>query len=431
MVKMKRLYKYDIAFSFAEEELVVATQIAEAFKKKAIAYYLYTEHDADNLGKSLLQITQQVYGTDTRHVLLITSEVFVKKYWTSIESQIVQIAAAHKPDFIFRLKLDDTRVDGISDTLFSLKWKDNAEEIAAIIHSRLEDEKGTERSDGKTKGGLPFAMQFTAKKTSNVPVAVTPKRKKIFIIFLVVFLGIIVIGSRFFFAKKTDVKVLPEKVYVPGGAFMMGNDSSWKIWRPAHKVSLPAFYISKTEVTVAEYRSYCNATGNAMPPAPSYHCGELCPVVNVTWEEGAAYCRWVGGRLPTEAEWEYAAGKNGQLGAKYSGANAIDKVGYYAGNTKQAHQVGQKKSNALGLFDMSGNVAEWCSDWMGPYEEGEQYKPVGAAGGVFKVLRGGHYQSRISSDTSANELLIAYRDKDYPIARKPYIGFRVVWDADK
>ncbi len=134
--------KYDIALSFAEEELAVAEQIAAALKAKSVSYYLYTEHTAENLGKKLMQISQQVYGIDTKHVLMLTSEKFVKKYWTSIESQIVQVAADGKPDFIFRVKLDETRVDGVPDTNVSLKWNNNADEIADIIKNKLALKQG-------------------------------------------------------------------------------------------------------------------------------------------------------------------------------------------------------------------------------------------------------------------------------------------------
>lgn len=396
-------YMYDVALSFAEEDLAVAKQIADSLKANGISYYLYTEHNAEYLGKTLLKITQQVYGKDTRHVLMLTSKVFVTKYWTAIESQIVQIAAFERPDFIFRVRLDETPVDGISKHLFSLKWDNNPEEIAEIVKKKIELEKNATISSNTKKDNnlIKVASPPTVSKKMMSP------KNKLIMLFVVILLGAVLIMSRFIFAVSKKNSQL-EKVYIPAGSFMMGVDNSWNIWKPSHKVSLPAFYMSKTEVTVAQYREFCNQTDNEMPPAPPYSTGDNFPVVNITWAEADAYCRWIGGRLPTEAEWEYAAGKNGRPSDKYSGGNAIDKVGYYAGNAKKAHEVGQKKGNAIGLFDMSGNVAEWCNDWFGLYQSGEQYKPQGAVGdSKWKVVRGGHYESRIASDTSANELRIS------------------------
>jgi formylglycine-generating enzyme required for sulfatase activity len=128
-----------------------------------------------------------------------------------------------------------------------------------------------------------------------------------------------------------------------------------------------------TEVTQAEYRK-------VMGKNPSHFSGcDDCPVEQVSWNKANEYAKKVGKRLPTEAEWEYAArGGNKSKGYRYSGSNGIDAVGWYDDNSSgKTHPVAQKQPNELGLYDMSGNVWEWCSDWYGSYSSSPQNNPQG------------------------------------------------------
>jgi formylglycine-generating enzyme required for sulfatase activity len=121
--------------------------------------------------------------------------------------------------------------------------------------------------------------------------------------------------------------------------------------------------MGQTPVTVGAYKRFAAATGGQMPPAPGFNAGwasDNMPMVNITWNDGEAYCRWSGGRLPTEAEWEYAA-RGGSTEARYGD---LGQIAWYSENSGgRTHEVAQKQANRFGLYDMLGNVWEWVNDW--------------------------------------------------------------------
>jgi len=247
-------------------------------------------------------------------------------------------------------------------------------------------------------------------------------------------------------------------VLVPGGTFIMGSPSS-EAGRydkeVQHQVSLSSFAISKYDVTFDEYDAYCQTTGLAKPSDSGWGRGAR-PVINVNWYEAVAYCNWKskqdglrpaytingttvscdfgakGYRLPTEAEWEYAAKGGPQASslaqnAVYAGSANLDQVAWYSGNSgSKPHPVGQKAPNSFGLYDMAGNVWQWCWDWYGAYSMGSQGDSRGAASGSYRVLRGGSWL-----DDDARYLRSAYRGADVPGNRNvPGVranrGFRLV-----
>jgi sulfatase modifying factor 1 len=214
-----------------------------------------------------------------------------------------------------------------------------------------------------------------------------------------------------------------DKVFIPESSFVMGANSQVEN-EPAHIVKLRSFYIGRKEVTIGEYIGYCNSQGKALPEQPYHRFPDYYPVVNITWDQALAYSKYVGGRLPTEAEWEYAAGAG--LQTKYSGGNNASLVAVY-GNKLKTCKVASKGSNSFGLYDMSGNAAEWCSDWFDPvyYPKSNMNNPDGPTIGAMRVVRGGAY------NTPVNQLRITCRIKEFPDSARTYIGFRVVWDENK
>ena len=211
--------------------------------------------------------------------------------------------------------------------------------------------------------------------------------------------------------------------YVEGGTFEMGGSGSSRPGRPQHppiEVALSDYYIGQTEVTQALWKA-------VMGSNPSKYKGNGRPVTNVSWYDCQAFIKKLNSmtgklfRLPTEAEWEYAA-RGGKYSHhyQYSGSNDIDKVAWSGGNPfgGKAHPVGKKKANELGLYDMSGNVEEWCHDWYGDYNNNPQTNPQGATSGKFKVCRGGDFVARVCCH-------VAFRNAYTPDLSGAGIGFRL------
>jgi formylglycine-generating enzyme required for sulfatase activity len=215
-------------------------------------------------------------------------------------------------------------------------------------------------------------------------------------------------------------------IWVPGGKFVMGTNKGNANEKPEHAVQVKSFYISKYEVTQEQWEM-------VMGTNPSYfkNCTD-CPVENVSWVDANKFVNALNQltgkhyRLPTEAEWEYAArGGNEQGGFTYSGSNVIDDVAWHYNNSrKKTHPVGQKMPNEAGLYDMTGNVSEWCSDWYDEtyYTHAPQSDPKGPADGNWHVLRGGSW---FAFDIESRNCYRNYPSADY---RLYTIGFRLAAD---
>ena len=211
-------------------------------------------------------------------------------------------------------------------------------------------------------------------------------------------------------------------IFVEGGTFAMGSNDGRDNEKPVHNVTLDSYYIGETEITQAQWRAIMGSN-------PSYYTGytgDNRPVESVSWNEAQAFCAKLSeltGKkyvLPTEAQWEYAArGGNKSKGYTYSGSNSVGEVAIY--DSSGRHSIVKiRKPNELGIYDMSGNVWEWCSDWYGNYSSSTQTNPQGPSSGSYRVLRGGSWNNYSSSCRAA------YRYSNYPSDRNSYCGFRVV-----
>ena len=221
-------------------------------------------------------------------------------------------------------------------------------------------------------------------------------------------------------------KAIFKMVWVEGGTFTMGCTSEqggdcYNDETPAHSVTVSNYYIGETEVTQALWVA-------VMGNNPSNWKGDDLPVESVSWNDAQEFIvklnRLTGRtfRLPTEAEWEYAArGGSKSRGYKYSGSDSIDAVAWYDANSGQkTHPVKGKQANELGLYDMSGNVWEWCSDWKGGYSSGSQQDPEGTSTGSYRVLRGGCW------GCIARVCRVSHRASVTPDTRFDNFGFRLV-----
>lgn len=221
-------------------------------------------------------------------------------------------------------------------------------------------------------------------------------------------------------------------VSIPAGTFTMGSPPS-EVNRGSdetqHQVTLSAFKMSKYEVTFEQYDLFCDATGRSKPSDEGWGRGNR-PVINVSWDDATAFAEWMGCRLPTEAEWEYAA-RGGTTTPFSTGNNLTTAQANYNGNypynnnakgeyRQKTLPVGSFAANAYGLFDMHGNVYEWCSDWYGDYSTSAQTNPKGASSGSIRVIRGGSWFNLARSCRTAR------RNNGAPGYRRHDVGFRLV-----
>ena len=240
-------------------------------------------------------------------------------------------------------------------------------------------------------------------------------------------------------------------ITIIGTEFMMGSDEGGIDEKPIHKVILSDYQISTYEITNQQYATFLNQYGsdkikngiyagremiyihkwglqsenNIWVPVASY---ENHPVVNVSWYGAYEFCRFYGLNLPTEAQWEYAALSGSKAisqgggGQNWAGTNKEDELKdfawYYINSDSKTHKIGTKKPNKFALYDMSGNIWEWCMDWYAPYESEEQTNPKVVQNGSLRVYRGGSWSY------DADRCRVANRYSDNPDSRSDYLGFR-------
>ena len=230
------------------------------------------------------------------------------------------------------------------------------------------------------------------------------------------------------FTEIIALNVRMEMHAIPGGEFLMGSPEKrgYADEYPQHRVTLSAFYIGKYPITQAQWRA-------VMRTNPSHFNGNNHPVDSITWDEAVEFCRRLSYatnrnyRLPTEAEWEFAC--RAGTTTLYNYGDEEDLVMQYAwclpNSGNHTHPVGEKKPNGWGLYDMHGNVWEWCQDWYGGdyYQYSPNVNPAGPTKGTSRVLRGGSWYSLPNYCRSAG------RSNHQPELRDPLVGFRVVCDG--
>jgi len=217
-----------------------------------------------------------------------------------------------------------------------------------------------------------------------------------------------------------------QMVFVKGGCYQMGDTfgDGDKDEKPVHNACVSDFYIGKYEVTQGQWQKVMGSN-----PSRFSSCGDNCPVEQVSWNDIQGFIRKLNAttgknyRLPTEAEWEYAARSGGKK-EKYSGTDdSLDDYAWYSSNSgNKTHSVGQKKPNGLGIYDMTGNVWEWCSDSYGEkyYGESPRDNPQGPSSSSYRVLRGGGWSNGAQSSRAA---IRSWDSPDYRYGS--YLGFRV------
>ena len=256
-----------------------------------------------------------------------------------------------------------------------------------------------------------------------------------------------------------NARYFPSMLAIPGGTFTFGGDEN-DDEKPSHKVTLSNFRISSTEITWWQYNLFRAATGMEKP---GWNVDGDNPVVNVNWYDAILYTNWLsirqglepvytidsiardtqnlrdfddlkwsvlliqnanGYRLPTESEWEYAARAGANF--SFSGGDNLDSVAwYYANGANRTRPVAVKHPNAFGLYDMSGNVWEWCWDWYGNYAQSNIMNPAGPEMGSSRLLRGGSF------DSYANSCRVSARNSNNPSIKNVYTGFRVAVSSGK
>ena len=293
----------------------------------------------------------------------------------------------------------------------------------------------TDYVDGATYEFMPYQGTIVINNASGMPVSILKVHKLTSEMLVMSTLGdnefsvwYSTIGESPSELTYTVNGVSFKMIPVEGGTFQMGNNDAYDREKPVHQVTLSSFSIGETEVTQELWQA-------VMGSNPSYFKGSKLPVEWVSWNDCQTFVTKLNQltgktfRLPTEAEWEYAArGGTKSNGYTYSGSNTIGDVAWYTVNSYDlgssspdygTHEVATKVPNELGIYDMSGNVEEWCQDWFGDYSSGSQTNPTGPSSGSGRVLRGGSWYDYAGGCRVSNRNLITPTSTGYDL------GFRL------
>jgi formylglycine-generating enzyme len=349
--------------------------------------------------------------------------------------------------------------------------RENLQNINSIVKNELYHKIGEAfQYIDNCRNIIESELQLIRKKKQEKALAREKRRKEFFSRYvgcLLPFFGFLVFGAIFFGGDVleyfslmfTDIETVDkstalskiEMIAIKGGTYKMGDPDGPDDEKPLHKVTLNDFALSKYEITNEQFADFLNDYGSDKVKEGTYAGNRMIyssseesrewgvnytkkgwlpskgyekfPVVYVTWYGANEYCKWAGGRLPSEAEWNFAAiGGNKTQKYKYSGSSNINEVSWYKENSEtHTHEVGTKSPNELGLYDMSGNVYEWCQDWYDKeyYRKSPKLNPVNNDETGVKVLRGGSYYNPSGSGLPCN------RTHDPPSDHFSNYGFRL------
>ena len=363
----------------------------------------------------------------------------------SLGATLFELLEGDVPFYYF--KGGEAQLSGAQIPTMKEKWSPNLKKIVTLCLQKETWNRPTahqlvEWTDAHFKGINPFKSPSIISKTPKI--SITTKVSKA-LPYLLATASIIAISLFLIFgiptlqnnAKKAREqkeieqriaqldpilqKLVENMVDVQGGAFLMGSNDNeaYSDEKHIHQVTLDNFKIGKYEVTQAEWKAVLGYN-------PSYFQGDHLPVEWVSWNDIQTFIRKLNiltgkhFRLPTEAEWEYASrGGNKSQNYKYSGSHTLENVAWYKDNSEETHEVGTKSPNELGIYDMSGNVYEWCNDWYGQYSNSELTNPQGPTSGSSHLLRGGSW---VHSATACRSTCRGNQKSD---VRSNYFGFRL------
>lgn len=408
-------FEYDVFFSFSSQDLHEAKRICEELRGYGLHVFLSDEALKVNTGTSFFEKIEQALK-NSQHFILLSSVSSMTAEWVKIEYETFfneYYIKNKKERRFFILKSKNFSVALVPGLLKRLQFANTPKEILATF---IRDKR--------------FQDKQAEKKRQATWIAFFDKNgKKIGIGILVLFL--LVLGNqvlpKMFTKTKADIiqEIKDNMKTIPAGTFTMGCTSEQsdcdKNEKPTHKVSISSFKINKYEVTQEEWRAVMSSNS----PELKFKGCDKCPVKKVSWNDIQDFLKKLNQltgksyRLPSEAEWEYAA--RGNENYKYAGTNYIRTVASYRENSgSKTHPVGRKKANGFGLYDMSGNVWEWCQDnWHENYNDAPNEGHVWTGGdSSLRVNRGGSWGSL------AQCCRIAYR-RGSPDARINDIGFRL------
>jgi formylglycine-generating enzyme required for sulfatase activity len=390
---------FDVAISFAGEDRRHAKALADILIQYGLTVFYDEYRQAELWGKNLNLYLADVYAKRSKCVVILLSRHYAQKVWPVHElKSALSNAIRQSAEYILPVRLDDTTIPGINPDIAYLRCPPlNVGEIAENVLAKLgrSERAWTENRvhpvDGAEIVLIPRGeFLMGSEHPSELYVNVARVRDG----------GIVAID-------------LPEDV-----AFSKGNDEM-----PRRRVYLDEYWIYRFPVTVEQYQKFCTLTGHAMPKKPLWGWIARHPIVNVTWEDADAYCRWAGCSLPTGAQWEKAA--RGADGREYPWGNDWDPLkcanGVSDWGMGTTSPVGSylAGTSPYGVFDMAGSVDEWCTGWYDPYyyRTMPDKNPPGASAGEYRVFRGGSIGS-----FNPSQFRCAGRHGDHP---RHYLGFIV------